>query len=532
MRAAAAGSHDPISRRCAGRHPNQPGHATGGVRQRLSASGFAPVPEPRPKCLVGARVRERGGFVVRGRGGESGHRTPVIGRRDARRRTKLPARLLEPQGNSVLRAQTAVRHNRCSVVRRSGRLRRVSAAGSHRHRTRRGPAEIGVTPDRICAPSRGTMDDSRRAASFGAFLQSTDSYWPSVSRRDRDAPIFADHADRRAFYSCGTAHGPHVGAVDRSHQADPAQRSIRLDVEILRRLACSTDRACGGRSGIFRARRRAWRRGCRREADGLWIDEESLAAGALLRRVLCSFSTTAIFTIIITGWSKGCLSWTFCRERMGPDSNLKIALPKSMDIAAVFDHRRVAAGGRPRRTPGRGGRGGSHQGARGDLGRQRSRPDHAGALSQGLSARSPPATPAYAGPSATGGCWSRGEGRRGTIHNLEQVQTLLSRYDFETVYLEGMSMVGSDPAVPERGVHHRSAWRRLGQSSLLRTWNQGHRAHAAVEMRPFFWLISTKLDLVHGMQFCATTDGEAFQASISVDVGKLQALIRMLDAHY
>ena len=52
-----------------------------------------------------------------------------------------------------------------------------------------------------------------------------------------------------------------------------------------------------------------------------------------------------------------------------------------------------------------------------------------------------------------------------------------------------------------------------------------------VEVRPFFWLISEKLALVHGMQFCATAAGEDFQSAIAVDIGKLQALIRMLDAH-
>jgi hypothetical protein len=51
-------------------------------------------------------------------------------------------------------------------------------------------------------------------------------------------------------------------------------------------------------------------------------------------------------------------------------------------------------------------------------------------------------------------------------------------------------------------------------------------------MRPFFWLISEKLDLVHGMQFCATVDGQGFQGSIVVDLGKLQALIHMVEAHF
>jgi len=51
------------------------------------------------------------------------------------------------------------------------------------------------------------------------------------------------------------------------------------------------------------------------------------------------------------------------------------------------------------------------------------------------------------------------------------------------------------------------------------------------EMRPFFWFLSEKLDLVHGMQFCDPVAGQDFHAAMMVDIGKLQALIRMVDAH-
>jgi capsular polysaccharide biosynthesis protein len=51
------------------------------------------------------------------------------------------------------------------------------------------------------------------------------------------------------------------------------------------------------------------------------------------------------------------------------------------------------------------------------------------------------------------------------------------------------------------------------------------------EMRPFFWLISEKLDLIHGMQFCSTVPDRDFCAPLTVDIGKLQALLRMVDAH-
>ena len=51
----------------------------------------------------------------------------------------------------------------------------------------------------------------------------------------------------------------------------------------------------------------------------------------------------------------------------------------------------------------------------------------------------------------------------------------------------------------------------------------------AVEMRPFFWIISQKLDLVHGLQFCALAGSQGFQSAITVDINKLQALMHLID---
>ena len=53
----------------------------------------------------------------------------------------------------------------------------------------------------------------------------------------------------------------------------------------------------------------------------------------------------------------------------------------------------------------------------------------------------------------------------------------------------------------------------------------------SVELRPFFWVIAEKLNLVHGMQFCDSVGRQDFQADLTVDIGKLQALFRVVDAH-
>ena len=60
----------------------------------------------------------------------------------------------------------------------------------------------------------------------------------------------------------------------------------------------------------------------------------------------------------------------------------------------------------------------------------------------------------------------------------------------------------------------------------------------SVELRPFFWLISEKLELVHGMQFCTPVGPQTFQSDLTVDIDKLQALfqwspriVRKLERH-
>jgi hypothetical protein len=51
------------------------------------------------------------------------------------------------------------------------------------------------------------------------------------------------------------------------------------------------------------------------------------------------------------------------------------------------------------------------------------------------------------------------------------------------------------------------------------------------ELRPFFWLISQKLDLMHAMQFCPAVGDRGFQSAISVDLAKLETLIDLVGAH-
>jgi capsular polysaccharide biosynthesis protein len=117
------------------------------------------------------------------------------------------------------------------------------------------------------------------------------------------------------------------------------------------------------------------------------------------------------------------------------------------------------------------------------------------------------------------------------IHNLEPVRDFLSRFDFESVYLEGMSV--ADQIRLFQSAEFVISPHGAGLANLLfcEPGTKVIELMPSVEVRPFFWLISDKLNLVHGVQFCAAADGQGFQAAVTVDIDKLRALYRMLDAH-
>ena len=118
-----------------------------------------------------------------------------------------------------------------------------------------------------------------------------------------------------------------------------------------------------------------------------------------------------------------------------------------------------------------------------------------------------------------------------TIHNIEQVQALLSRYAFETVYLEGMSI--ADQIVLFQSAEFVIGAHGAGLANLLfcEPGTKIIEFMPSVELRPFFWLISEKLGLVHGMQFCTPSGPQGFQSALTVEIDKLQRLFRMVDAH-
>jgi glycosyltransferase involved in cell wall biosynthesis len=395
-----------------------------------------------------------------------------------------------------------------------------------------------AAPSSLTPPASGdrillrpaAMNDSGRATSFGAFLQTPDSFWPSDFKSDRDAPIFANRADRQAFYSaCGnSALAPQVGRITDSKKL---MRRSNQFVSMSR----FSEGSLFDRSGVWRAYgylhaspegMAPW---LTNQPDGICVAEESLAAAPYYEHSYLFFYNGNLHNYY--HWVvEGLLCLDILWRVLGHDLSPKILLPKSMDIDAVFDHRDTL------RAVGLGGYDVVEVAANlirvqeafwveDDLIQTMPSPylkdfrQRVAALHSGLrKPRKRRLLVARKGPTRT-------------IHNIEQVQDFLSTYDFETVYLEGMSMV--DQILLFQGAQFIISPHGAGLANLLfcEAGTKVIELAPAAEMRPFFWMISEKLDLVHGMQFCAPVAGQEFQAAIIVDISKLEALIRMVDAH-
>ncbi|HXJ79106.1 MAG TPA: glycosyltransferase 61 family protein [Candidatus Methylomirabilis sp.] len=395
------------------------------------------------------------------------------------------------------------------------------------------PPPLVEAPDRSAHPSSsrgrvrlrpaGPMDESRRAASFGSFLRSLDSYWPSRFTTHRTVPIFADRADQQIFYD---GHGRHVGVV--TDQITLIRRSEQY---------VSTSRFSEGsvfdRAGVSRAF--GYLEGSppvpwlSREADGLWIDEASLAAAPRYDKSCLIFYNGNLHNYY--HWmTEGIVSLDILSRALGADPSLGIVLPKSMEIAELFDHRESL------RAVGLDGYAVVETGA--DLINVREAIWVESDLVQSMPApylkdfqRRVAARHAGARLPRRRRLLVARKGPTRKIANLEQVEACLGRYDFETVYLEGMSIV--DQILLFQRAEFVIGPHGAGLANLL-FCEPGTRViefMPSVEMRPFFWLISEKLDLVYGVQFCAAADDRGFQTDVKVDIDKLEALYRMVEAH-
>jgi capsular polysaccharide biosynthesis protein len=384
------------------------------------------------------------------------------------------------------------------------------------------PADRSISRRRLVA-FQGLMDKSRRADSLDAFLRSPDSFWQSQSTSYRDAPIFADHEDKQIFYSSKD------GVVGQITDLITLVRRSNQYVSTLRFSEGSIFDSSGVSHGLGYLQHSPTLSWLSKNKEGAWLSEQALAEAPHYDKSYLIFYNGNLHNYY--HWTlEGLLPLSVLSQAFGPDRNLQIALPRSRHIAAVFDHRDSL------RATGLDG----HKII--DIAADLIKVREAIWVQNGLVQFMPaPYLRAFQKKVAALHAGSRlrkkrrllvaRKGPTRMIHNFRQVYSFLSKHGFETVYLDGMSVV--DQIVLFQNAEFIVGPHGAGLANLL-FCDPGTKViefMPSAEMRPFFWLISEKLGLVDGMLFCAAANGEGFQASVEVDVNKLEALYRMVDAH-
>ena len=369
-----------------------------------------------------------------------------------------------------------------------------------------------------------SLNAGDRATTFGAFLHGANAYWPLESVTYRDAPIFVDQADKRAFWN---SRADLVGRVN-----DEVRLIRRSDQYVsMSRFSEGTvfDRS-GASKGFGYVASTSSVPWLSRDEDGLWIGEQWLNAAPRFEQSCLVFFNGNLHNYY--HWMvEGMLSLDVVARVIGPASDILIVLPKSIDMNAVFDHRRS--------LPAVGLDGYRVVEVAADLIHVK----EAIWADSGDFIKNMPADCIRDLQRRIAAKYSRFRGprnkrllvaRRGPtrmIDNIGAVEGFLNQHGFETVYLEGMTV--ADQVMLFQQAEFIVGPHGAGLSNLLfcEPGTKVIEFMPIAEVRPFFWLISEKLDLIHGMQFCAAAAGEGFQASVTVDIGKLQKLYRMIDAY-
>ncbi len=229
--------------------------------------------------------------------------------------------------------------------------------------------------------------------------------------------------------------------------------------------------------------------------------------------------------------AEGMLSLNILTEALGTDRRLSIVLPRLMDVASPFDHRASLRALAFDEIP--------TVEASGDLFRVREAIwADSGDFLEDVPASYVRSFQRRIAAKYAGRCGPRnrrllierkGSARR--IRDFRSLQAFLIERGFETIILESMSI--EEQILLFQGAEFVVGAHGAGLTNLLfcEPGTKVIEFMPVAEMRPFFWIISEKLDLVHAMQFCAAGEGEGFQASIDVDLDKFNALYRMVEAH-
>jgi glycosyltransferase involved in cell wall biosynthesis len=374
----------------------------------------------------------------------------------------------------------------------------------------------------------GSIEGSRRAASLPEFLQSTNSAWLEHSLPTyRDPPIFLDAADTETFFlHYRNSPRPPVGAIS-EHMALIRRSEQYVSTSRLSEGSVFDHRGVSKGLGYLLSAPADTSWLSRRAGEDLWASETSLAAAPRYDKSCLIFYNGNLHNYY--HWlAEGLLSLDILAGAMAPAGNMSIALPKSVDVNAVFDHRDTLE-------------------ALGFDGLDVVEVDaklitvseaiwvDSGDLVENLPAAYFQNFQRRIAAKYSGAAGSRTRrlliGRKGPtrkIQNFDQVQSFLAVHGFETIFLEGASM--KEQILLFQSAEFVVGAHGAGLANLLfcEPATKVIEFMPSVEMRPFFWLISEKLNLVHAVQFCATYGGDSFRASLEVDIKRLEALFRIV----
>lgn len=391
------------------------------------------------------------------------------------------------------------------------------------------PQQAAVETTRASAELRPvSLDKIPRASSFGAFLRGQNLRWTSApATAVRDAPIFANAADRDLFYSLASD-------SDLPGKVTDTITLVRRSEQIVS-MSRFSEGSVFDRSGVTRgygfleAAPPEWMPWGSRQHDCVRISEDAIAAAPAYEGAYLIFFNGNLHNYY--HWvAEALLGLDVLSASLGFDAKILVPIPKSLEVAAVLDHRDSlrAAGLNAYRTV--------------EIEHPLVRLEEAVWVDNDL-VQNMPAAYVKDFQKRVAGLYAgvRGPrnrrilvGRRGPtrmIQNMEQVEESVSRFGFETVYLEGMSV--RDQILLFQSAEFVIGAHGAGMANLLfcEPRTRVIEIMPTAAMRPFFWVIAEKLELVHGMLFASTTPGSDFQSSVHVDVNKLDALIRMVGAH-
>jgi hypothetical protein len=383
--------------------------------------------------------------------------------------------------------------------------------------------------ERIRLLSAPATSGIRQLSTKEGFINTSDAFWsppPIISQRR--PPILADADDEEIFFTrYRNSQRPPLGAVSQSlallRRSNQYLSTSRFSEGVIFDHLGGVRRGFGFLNGAPLSHT-PW---LLRDAEGLAVERESLGRAPHYDSSFLIFYNGNLHNYY--HWlAEGLLPLDVLMNSLPPDKNICIALPKSMDINPLVDHR----------------------GSLMSLGFDKVDVIEIGddlvnvaeviwvecdlvehMPAQYLKSFQRRIASKYANQvkKRSRRLLIERKGPTRMISNFDAVRAVLSEEGFDTVSLEGMAP--SDQILLFQSAEFVVGAHGAGLANLLfcEPGTKVIEFMPSVEMRPFFWIISDSLDLRHAVQFCPMVNGDTFQATLEVDISKLTALYKTLD---